>query len=198
MEAIAVEGYGSDVMDLRHYIRVVRGGLPLDLAEALIETFAQPSLLNASHLGGRLYRPDIRNSSQLAVLRTAREVGLPGMRSVARKLQNQIFDWMGAYQAALGRYLGLVSFSEPQLIRYRPGEYFAIHSDVPSPKPRLISAVALLSSDFSGGELQFFESKLSLDLEAGDVCLFPSNHLYPHQVTPVTAGDRYSVVTFLR
>jgi predicted 2-oxoglutarate/Fe(II)-dependent dioxygenase YbiX len=28
--------------------------------------------------------------------------------------------------------------------------------------------------------------------------LFPSNYLYPHRITPVTQGTRYSIVTWFQ
>ncbi len=34
-------------------------------------------------------------------------------------------------------------------------------------------------------------------LKTGDMIIFPSNFLYPHQVMPVTKGERYSIVSWL-
>ncbi len=61
---------------------------------------------------------------------------------------------------------------------------------------RKISVVVQLSdrSKFTGGELQFMTGKsvINSEMNRGDVILFPSYML--HRVTPVTEGERYSLV----
>jgi predicted 2-oxoglutarate/Fe(II)-dependent dioxygenase YbiX len=38
---------------------------------------------------------------------------------------------------------------------------------------------------------------LQLDLQAGDLLIFPSNFMYPHRVEPVTNGERYSFISWM-
>jgi uncharacterized protein (TIGR02466 family) len=59
----------------------------------------------------------------------------------------------------------------------------------------IISVLALLNDDFEGGDFLMFDSK-KLKLVAGDVIVFPSNFLYPHAVTTITKGTRYSCVSW--
>ena len=35
-----------------------------------------------------------------------------------------------------------------------------------------------------------------IKLNAGDLVIFPSNFLYPHKISPVTDGVRYSYVSW--
>ena len=58
-----------------------------------------------------------------------------------------------------------------------------------------ISMVGLLTDTFTEGKLIFFED-LEVDIRLGDVIVFPSNFLYPHRVTQVTSGTRYSFVSW--
>jgi predicted 2-oxoglutarate/Fe(II)-dependent dioxygenase YbiX len=53
----------------------------------------------------------------------------------------------------------------------------------------------LLNDDFEGGDFLMFDGK-KLNLSAGDIVIFPSNFLYPHAVTTVTKGTRYSFVAW--
>lgn len=62
--------------------------------------------------------------------------------------------------------------------------------------PRQVSCSILLNKDFCGGELVFNDSKYKIDKNPGSVVLFPSNFLFPHQVTPVAKGVRYCIVTW--
>lgn len=62
--------------------------------------------------------------------------------------------------------------------------------------PRQVSCSILLNKNFYGGELVFNNNEYKIDQELGSVILFPSNFLFPHQVTPVAEGVRYCIVTW--
>lgn len=59
----------------------------------------------------------------------------------------------------------------------------------------VLSFVGLLNDDFEGGDFVFFDD-YKVELKSGDVVMFPSCFLYPHQVTEITKGTRYSFVTW--
>ena len=59
-----------------------------------------------------------------------------------------------------------------------------------------LSIVGLLNNTFTGGEFVMFDS-YKLNLEAGDILIFPSFFTYPHRVNPVTEGVRYSFVSWV-
>jgi predicted 2-oxoglutarate/Fe(II)-dependent dioxygenase YbiX len=58
----------------------------------------------------------------------------------------------------------------------------------------ILSAVGLLNEKFVGGI--FTICGKIIDLSVGDVIIFPSNFLYPHSVSPVKSGIRYSFVSW--
>lgn len=60
----------------------------------------------------------------------------------------------------------------------------------------ILSVLSSLNEDYEGGDLIFFENE-KIDLKTGDVMIFPSNFMYPHKVTPVTKGQRYSMVNWV-
>ena len=116
---------------------------------------------------------------------------------------------------------GLVGMQAPQFLLYREGDFFRAHPD-DSKEPeapdfvrqRSVSAVVFLNgatpgepAGYSGGSLTFYglmddsvsgESGESIGLplagETGLLIAFPS-HLV-HSVSPVTAGERYTLVTW--
>ena len=57
----------------------------------------------------------------------------------------------------------------------------------------ILSVIA--NDDFEGGDFLMFDGK-KLKLTVGDVIVFPSNFLYPHAVTTITKGTRYSCVSW--
>ena len=90
-----------------------------------------------------------------------------------------------------------------KFIRYFPGQTMQNHCDhihdifdgerkgIPT-----LSIIGILNDDYEGGELIMFEDK-KIDTKKGDLLIFPSNFLYPHKVTPVTKGVRYSYVSWV-
>ena len=60
----------------------------------------------------------------------------------------------------------------------------------------VLSIVGVLNEDYEGGNFVMWENKI-IELPQGSLMIFPSNFLYPHQVTPVTKGTRYSFVQWV-
>lgn len=58
-----------------------------------------------------------------------------------------------------------------------------------------LTILGSLNSDYEGGDLVLFDDHI-INMEKGDVVIFPSNFMYPHKVTKVTKGTRYSFVTW--
>lgn len=118
---------------------------------------------------------------------------------------------------------GISSFVEPfynvkirdweplQLLHYGEGGHYIPHVDAETlftdedglelwekTLDRDISVVYFLNDDFAGGELFFPNLDLLIKPEAGTLVCFPADHNYIHGVKPVTAGRRYTVVTWMR
>ena len=103
------------------------------------------------------------------------------------------FDW----------FVGWERYSPIRFNRYFPGQTMKNHCDhvhslfdgerkgIP-----ILSIIGILNDDYEGGELIMFEDK-KIDTKKGDLLIFPSNFLYPHEITPVTRGVRYSYVSWV-
>ena len=94
---------------------------------------------------------------------------------------------------------------EPQLVSYSPGERYTEHNDSEEfidgrwkkVVDRDYTVIFYLNSDFVGGELVFPEQGVSISPKEGSIVLFPSNHIYPHEVMPVQDGVRYAIVSWI-
>jgi hypothetical protein len=82
-------------------------------------------------------------------------------------------------------------------IKYGPGQHFMEHHDHGFSYNCTVSLVSYINDDYEGGELYFRLQNLKIKPEAGDLFIFPSNFMYPHQAMPVTSGTKYSIVTML-
>lgn len=95
-------------------------------------------------------------------------------------------------------------FSGVRYNRYNPGTTMQLHCDhITSLFPQdagvpILTVLGLLNDDFTGGEFQlFYDNEDVIPLEKGDIIIFPSCFLYPHRVTPVIKGVRYSFVSWV-
>lgn len=99
-------------------------------------------------------------------------------------------------------YFPIQDITRVRFNRYKVGTNMKMHHDhihtIFDGKRRgvpVLSILALLNDDFEGGDFLIFDGK-KLKLTAGDVIVFPSNFLYPHAVTTITKGTRYSCVAW--
>ena len=110
----------------------------------------------------------------------------------------------------------LNSCEEPQFLRYEPGDFFVAHQDgntgmllTNREQSRKVSLVVFLNrqSDssepgtYKGGSLLFSDwhparqpAQFALHGDAGLLVAFPSETT--HEVTPITEGERYSIVSW--
>lgn len=59
----------------------------------------------------------------------------------------------------------------------------------------ILSIIGMLNNDYEGGKLIFYDKEYKL--KKGEIIVFPSNFLYPHKVTKITKGERYSFVVWV-
>ncbi len=59
----------------------------------------------------------------------------------------------------------------------------------------IASIIGCLNSDYSGGKFELCQG--NVNIPTGCAIMFPSVFLYPHEVTEVTRGTRYSWVTWV-
>lgn len=76
------------------------------------------------------------------------------------------------------------------------GEYKE-HVDHLDLYPRLISISLILNDDYNGGDFCFCNKNIIIKKKKGSAIVFPSNFCFPHAVSPVSNGDRYSIVTWV-
>lgn len=90
-------------------------------------------------------------------------------------------------------------YHEPyNMLRYRSGQEYKIHSDGDTSTGRSISAVLYLNDDYVGGEIEFPNFGIKIKPEPGMLIIFPSNYPYAHIAHPVKDGTKYSIVTWIK
>ena len=97
-------------------------------------------------------------------------------------------------------YGNKLSTSDAHILDYSKDDFFRIHHDHYAESlnfSRLLTVCAYLNDDYEGGYLEFPSIGKTYRFKKGDVIVFPSNWMYYHGVTPITSGNRYTIVFWL-
>jgi len=121
--------------------------------------------------------------------------------SILQRLHSTILEYIESFK--FDWFEGWEGYSDIRFNRYSPGQEMHnhcdhIHSLFDGEKKGIpiLSIIGILNDDYEGGELIMFEDK-KIDTKKGDLIIFPSNFLYPHEIAPVTKGVRYSYVSWV-
>ena len=60
----------------------------------------------------------------------------------------------------------------------------------------VITVLGSLNDDYEGGKFIMFND-VEINFPAGSIIVFPSSFLFPHLITPITKGTRYSFVSWV-
>ena len=176
-------------------------------AELIDELCASPTTQAPVYIQGSdsVLHEDVRKTTSLH----------PSEETIVR-IQELLFAQKSALEIHFGR--SLTDCERPQFLRYKPGDFFEPHKDE-SQRPgapehvrsRRVSAIIFLSDEdegdrpgeYAGGSLGFYgllkdprcaHIGLPVKGRAGLLVAFRSDVF--HQVTPVTRGERYTVVSW--
>jgi predicted 2-oxoglutarate/Fe(II)-dependent dioxygenase YbiX len=127
---------------------------------------------------------------------------VPLKKELDAKIWNVINQYIGTDMAYMKEWFsGWAGYSLSRFNRYDPTTQMKLHCDhihtlfdgnnkgVP-----ILTILGSLNEGYEGGELILCGEKINL--REGDVIVFPSNFLYPHEVKPVKSGVRYSFVSW--
>jgi Rps23 Pro-64 3,4-dihydroxylase Tpa1-like proline 4-hydroxylase len=93
-----------------------------------------------------------------------------------------------------------MSINTLQILKYNVGGHYKLHSDNCHKFPRSLSFIYLINDNYEGGDLVFATpislKEIQIQRKKNTLVVWPSNFLYPHTVTRVTKGVRYSAVAW--
>lgn len=150
----------------------------------------------APTFGAGVYQ-DFRTNQVLALTDLAKIADSPVLQNIHNQFNILLVSATLPYAK---RYAIEESFwHEPySALKYGVNEEYKNHYDSPTEIGRAISALVYLNNDYQGGHLEFANFGIRIRPEPGMLILFPSNYAYRHCSTPITAGTKYSLVTWIR
>jgi Rps23 Pro-64 3,4-dihydroxylase Tpa1-like proline 4-hydroxylase len=183
---------------LDKYIVVLKNQLTESLCDAILNEYSHTDEWTSTVIGADAKEDKtVRNCDtiQLSQPFTIQN------NNIRLKLDKDIFNIVSKCIqecSKLFKYLNVQEDTGYELLRYKQGGFYSQHSDTFLQAPRLMSASLVLNDNYEGGEFAFFDRQLKYKLNKGDVLMFPSTFMFPHEVMPVTKGTRYSIVTWFR
>ena len=184
--------------NIENYIVVFEHVLSDNFCDGLVSEFKDSEEWNATLVGAdaRVNR-DVRNADTISLSTRSVVQKNPKCREkIEQTLYRTAGEVLRKYQTQFP-YCRIVEGMGFELLRYREGGYYKLHTDSFKKVPRALSCSFTLNDDFVGGDWSFFCGEKIVHPGKGSAVVFPSNFLFPHEITEVTSGTRYSVVTWM-
>lgn len=188
-------------------LHTIAGFLDADTRDALAAELrasagAASTVLSNDKSGGVIHST-VRRSTRVEVSPETRE-----------RVKAKLMERKGELEQHFG--VSLTGCEDPQFLRYREGDFFVPHQDGNTPmvyddsRFRRVSAVIFLTprsespaeGTYGGGDLVFHgpfnapNVRVSAQADPGTLVAFRAETT--HEVTPVTHGERYTIVSWFR
>lgn len=115
--------------------------------------------------------------------------GVKDITNIIGKCRDQICELYGIEKER-------IRAKEPHLsvVKWTEGTYLKLHvDDLGYVTDNHLPVLIYLNNDYEGGEIKFEMHNLSIKPNVGDFIVFPGNLHYPHEVTKVLSGTRYTL-----
>ena len=186
-------------MEIKDYIHVRKNGISTDLCDDILKEYVPTYEWKVGTVGENNVEEEIRKCDSIFI---SKDSVIELNEDIRKDLDDRIFQ---SVSECIGEYLNKYSDfpsnisrdSGYSLLRYKSGDYIRQHIDASGRSPRELSCSLILNDNYDGGEFAFFNQKLKFDLKRGDIIMFPSNFMFPHEVLPVTSGVRYAIITWI-
>jgi len=187
-------GYVSD--NLTSYVKVYRNAVPQDLCEKAIDSLNETEFFQHT-----FYHPALKqrytNSNELSVshIENKHSIQIDDLvyQTLVKYVTGLDFSWFDSFDGHTKiRFNKYDVNTEMSMHCDRVQEMFDGHiKGIPT-----LSVLGLLNDNYEGGKFVMFNDT-SFDLKQGDIIIFPSTFMYPHHVTPITKGTRFSFISWV-
>lgn len=185
--------------DIREYVKVYHEFIPIESCKILIDKIEEQDWREHSYanLEGNV---TYRNKKEFLIT----QANFPEMAEfnsaikwMISKYVYQDLKWMNAW------FNAWQDFTPIRFNKYVEGTLMNVHCDhittifdgtrkgIPT-----LTVLGTLNDDFEGGDFLMWDNE-KIELPTGSLIIFPSNFMFPHSVTPITKGTRYSYVTWV-
>ena len=189
---------------LEDYIKVYKGVYSKSLCKEVIN-----GIETVEWTVHNFYNSEVTRLSPCHLLSLGKQKGIlntdidniPSKKQLDAKIQNLLNYYIFNDMKHMTWMQPCNNYTPYRLNKYEKSAYMGIHCDhissifdgeqkgIP-----ILSILGVLNEDYKGGEL--FVCGKQIKLKTGDVVVFPSNFLYPHEVRTIKLGTRYSFASW--
>lgn len=187
--------------DLHNYIKIFNNPMPEKALSSFLKiatdtnNYVDASILGSSE--GPTIKKEIRNTQQWF---------LTNIRSKTLTEAHWANFFTYFFTKSIEKYLNdygiqhQFRIQDIQVLKYSKGGHYQFHVDHFMTAPRTFSCIFFLNDEYEGGDLIFKYpsggAERKIEKKKNTLIVWPSNFLYPHTVTPIIKGTRYSVVSW--
>jgi len=188
---------------LKDYVKIYKNFYDTDFCEKVVDNLANVNWLTHRY---HLVENGVLSQENFVSGATELEVShdeVPLKTELDNKIWNALNHYVNEDMAYMNEWFNSwCGYSFSRFNKYDPTTEMKLHCDhiytlfeghrrgIP-----ILTVLGALNEDYEGGE--FLLCKERIELKTGDVIVFPSNFLYPHEVKPVKSGVRYSFVSWV-
>ena len=183
--------------NLDDYIIVKKSAIPADICDDIISNIENDSWSKHSwynNLEDTTHSEDTQELSVLDITNQMQELLNPLMMQSFKEYVDKVKykDWSElAYQFSTIRFN---RYEKGQLMREHHDHIYSLFDGDKKGIP-ILSIIINFNEGYDGADLVFWDDYV-LPLGKGDILMFPSLFLYPHKVTEMKSGVRYSGVSW--
>ena len=187
------------------FVQVIKGVLSPSLCRKIISEYKDDPLFNWAEVtsnDGTVVDHEHRKVRELYITQPDVWMWSSERIELARVVDSAARNALTQYQETIlnknvGTFVPHLSGDEGyKLLHYGEGYKFNEHFDDLPDYGRSITCSINLNSNYEGGKFQFFGGSYEPEIDQGDAVIFPSNFMFPHAVTEITSGERYSLITW--
>jgi len=190
--------------DLHNYIFIKDNAMPEEVVKKFLKFCKFDLNLTPGALVGK------KNSwKDNTVNKNVRDVKTHILKNLGTKSLTEV-HWANylsfVFTNGIKDYLKIHSIDGPfrlmdiQILKYQKGGHYMFHVDHGTAISRTFSCIFLVNENYEGGDLIFkypgSNQTSTVEKKQNRLIVWPSNFLFPHMVTPVIEGERYSVVAW--
>jgi hypothetical protein len=168
------------------YISVFKNVIPKDICNSTISYLESDPKWGPHEWDGE-YDPTLDESKDLDVVYSEH------MKQFNPYVAQCLLEYLKPYGKIIEMWTSI------RVNKYRTGKLMHEHVDLIRKSHTdgipVLSILGMLNENFKGGDFIMF-GDMKVDFKQGDILIFPSTFFYPHKVTEVTEGTRYSFVTW--
>ena len=184
---------------LDDFIMYVKDFIDPEFCEAVLDEYVETDLWDVT-LTGSGHDPYARKCQYIPISddNVKNECNTEERTELDDYLFDRVAELIERYREVHSRYdIEIEEDTGYELLKYEVGDFFVEHTDSFKENPRALTVIFALNDEYEGGELAFFSREKVYKLNVGDVIVFPSNFMYPHEILPVTKGTRFSIITWI-